>query len=114
MQNFIQTGDVLALTAPAAVKSGEGFLAGAIFAVAVRDAENGESVDARVAGVVELPKAADNIAQGALIYWDAAEGEATTTAAGNRRIGAATEPAGTGAAAVRVRLTQPAVEDPGE
>lgn len=105
MRNYVQTGDVVALTAPAALKSGDGFLVGAMFGVAVKDAASGESVDARVTGVIELPKAAVAIAQGVQLYWDDTAKAVTTASASNTLIGKATETAAIGGAFARVRLS---------
>jgi predicted RecA/RadA family phage recombinase len=105
MQNFVQNGDVLSLTAPAALSSGDGFLSGLIFGVAVKDAASGAKVDAVVEGVVELPKAAGAITEGALVYWDNTAKNVTTTSAGNTLIGKASAAAADAALLVRVRLS---------
>lgn len=105
MRNFVQTGDVLSLTAPAALASGDGFLVGAIFAVACGAAASGALVEGRVSGVFELPKAAGAITQGANVYWDNTAKNVTTTATDNTLIGKATEAAAIGATTARVRLS---------
>ena len=56
MKNFIQPGDTLTLTAPAALSSGDGFQVGSIFAVACADAESGASVEGATKGVFDLTK----------------------------------------------------------
>lgn len=106
MRNHVQPGNVLTFTAAAPVKSGDGVTMGALFGVAATDAATGHEFEAAVVGVYRLPKAADDIAAGARVYWDASEGEVTTDddEGGNRPIGAATEAAGTAAATVAVRL----------
>ncbi|GAA0303437.1 DUF2190 family protein [Rhodovulum strictum] len=106
MKNFVQTGDTLTFTAPAPVVSGQGVTMGALFGVATTSAAAGVPFEAALSGVYVLPKAADNIAAGAALYWDAAEGQVTTDDddGANRLVGAATENAGTSAATVPVRL----------
>lgn len=104
MKTFVQPGRVLTLAAPYSVDSGDGLLVGAIFGVAQHDAASGAEVAALVEGVVDLPKAAGEIVQGAAVYWDDSAKVVTTTSEGNTRIGAATETAASGADSVRVRL----------
>ncbi len=74
MKNYIQPGNVLTLTMPTAVKSGEGILVGALFGVAGTDGASGAVVECAVTGVYDLPKAAGAITQGQAIYWDTAAG----------------------------------------
>ena len=104
MINYIQPGDIVTLIAPATVSSGDGFVVGTLFGVAVRDAASGADVDARITGVLELPKAAGAITQGAAVYWDNTAKNVTTTATGNTLIGAAVLAASSGAATARIRL----------
>ena len=106
MRNHVQPGNVITFTAAAPVQSGEGMTMGALFGVAATSAATGEDFEAAVVGVYRLPKADDDIAAGARVFWDAAEGEVTTDddSGANRPIGAATEPAGPSAATVAVRL----------
>ncbi|MEX0645596.1 MAG: DUF2190 family protein [Parvularculaceae bacterium] len=105
MRNFIQKGDTLSLTAPGVLKSGDGFLSGLIFGVAVKDAASGAKVDAVVEGVVELPKAAGVVTEGALVYWDNTAKNVTTTATNNTLIGKASAAAADAATLIRVRLS---------
>lgn len=105
MKNFIQSGNVVTLTAPYAVSSGDGLLVGSIFGVATAGADNGASVEAALTGVYELPKtAAQAWTQGARIYWDGTAKECTTTATGNTLIGVAVKAAANPSAVGRVRL----------
>lgn len=106
MKNFVQRGDVLTAIAPAGgIASGAGLLAGALFGVAATSAEAGREFELALVGVFDLPKkAADAIALGARVYWDATAKQITTTATDNTLVGAASEPAGAGATKVRVRL----------
>ena len=101
MKNFIETGDIVPVTAPAAVTSGGGVLVGSLFGIAVTDAANGAPVEIKTLGVFELPKtSAQAWSQGAPIYWDNTAKVATTASSGNTLIGKALEiaanPSGTG------------------
>jgi predicted RecA/RadA family phage recombinase len=90
MQNFIQKGSTLTLLVAAAIQSGEAVLVGKIFGVAVTDVAAGESGEFDTTGVFELPALVTDVAaQGAILYWDAANHRLTTTAAGNTRVGVA-------------------------
>ena len=93
MKNFIQPGDVLTVAAPTG-----GVVSG--------DAAQTVPVEVAVAGVFEVPKkSTDTPAVGALLYWDSANSEMTTTATGNTKAGYAAEAAGSGATLVKIRLT---------
>ena len=105
MKNFVQDGDTLTLTAPAALNAGDGFLVGTIFAVASEAAANGAAVEGATEGVFDLPKATGAITAGAKVYWDNTNKNVTTTATSNTLIGAATLAATSGAATVRVKIT---------
>lgn len=104
MRNFVQSGDTLTFTSAEAVQSGQGVLMNALFGVAASAADAGAPFEAAVVGVFELPKVAGAIEAGAKVYWKADTANVTTTASGNKLIGAATETAGDGATMVRVRL----------
>lgn len=113
MRNFIQEGNVIAVPATLPIKSGDGVMTGALFGVAAHDAESGELVSIATSGVFWLPKTAAqawNIGQA--IYWDAANGEATTdsttggeTPTAHTLIGHATEPAANPSIMGAVRLS---------
>lgn len=105
MKNFIQIGDVLDHTAGANLTSGQVVVMGARIGIAVTDIADGQSGAVRVKGVVELAKAsADVVAQGALLYWSADNGNLTVTSAGNTLAGYAAAAAGAGATTVRLHL----------
>jgi predicted RecA/RadA family phage recombinase len=92
MENFIQTGKTLTLAAPYAVASGAGFQVGAIFAVAVRAAANGDPVEGLREGVFTLPKtAAQAWTQGQKIYWDDANNRCDSDGTVGMLIGTATD-----------------------
>lgn len=109
MRNFVQPGDVLDLTAPAALTAGQGVLIGALFGVAAETAASGATFELHVKGVYDLPKVGSQAwTVGALVYWDAANARCTTTAAGNTLIGHCVLAVGSGAGETigRVRLSQ--------
>lgn len=105
MKNYIQPGNTLTLTAPAAIVSGDVVAVGSIIGVANGDAANGAPVDVDTVGVFRLPKvAALAIAAGDVVYWDAATKLVTKTAASNTKLGVATEAAANPSPNVAVRL----------
>lgn len=104
MENYVQKGETITLTAPAAVSSGDGVLVGKFFGVAVADAASGAEVEATLCGVFELPKATGAITQGALVYWDNTAKNVTTTSTSNTLIGAAVVAAASGDTTAIVRL----------
>jgi predicted RecA/RadA family phage recombinase len=56
MKNYIQDGDILTVTAPAAVASGDFVQVGRIRGVAVAAAASGQPVELKTTGVFRLPK----------------------------------------------------------
>lgn len=104
MRNFIQPGDKITFTSPDPVTSGQGVVVNALFGVAASTAAAGDPFEAAVVGVFELPKVAGAIDAGAKVYWKADTANVTTTATGNKLIGAATEAAADAGTTVRVRL----------
>ncbi len=111
MKNFIDTGDLVVVSNPdhtdaAVIASGDGFLVGSLFGVAVTDiAVDGEG-PLKTTGTFDLPKvSAQAWTVGQRIYWVAASGECTTTAGSNKLIGVATAVADNPSATGRVRLT---------
>jgi len=105
MQNYVQPGEALTLTAPYAVSSGDGLLVGSLFGVACFDAANAATVEAQTVGVYTLAKATgETWSVGERIYWDDTNKECTTTSTSNTLIGVATAAAGTSATTGDVRL----------
>lgn len=101
MKNFIETGDIVEVTAPSDVLSGQGVLVGKLFGMAVADAASGKVVNVKTLGVFEVPKtSAQAWSQGADIYWDNTAKVFTTTASGNALVAkamlAAANPSGIG------------------
>jgi len=105
MKNYVQQGQVLTLSAPGAVVSGQYVTVGAIRGVAAYDAASGEPVELATEGVFTLPKvAAEDIAVGDLLYWT---GTACTKTAGTGSkplVGVAVRPASNGVTTVAVKL----------
>lgn len=106
MKNFVQDGDVLDLTAPYDVASGDGFLVGShIFAVAVAAALSGAAVRGKRTGVFDLKyTVAADIAAGAKVYWDNSAKNVTGTASSNKLIGTCVVAGLSGDATIRVQL----------
>lgn len=107
MKNFVARGDTVEITASGDIKSGDVVVAGAMIGIAAGDIANGENGLINLTGVYDIPKAASQAwTVGAAVYWDAAEGEATTEAEGNLLMGVAVAPVGSGATETvgRVRL----------
>ena len=107
MKNFIQPGNTITLTAPAAVTSGAGVLIGSIFGIAAHDAASGDPVEVVTTGVFDLNKVgAQAWAVGDKVYWDNTNTRATTVATDNTLIGTALGIVGSGAdeTSGRVRL----------
>jgi predicted RecA/RadA family phage recombinase len=105
MKNYVQKGQNLTLTAPRALASGDGFVVGAIFAVASAAAAQGAPVVGVTEEVFTLPKAAGAITQGQRLYWDNTAFNLTTTATNNTLVGPAVTAAASGDATVAVKLT---------
>lgn len=107
MKNFVQHGDTLTLTPPAAVASGEAILLGKIFGVAVAALLANVPGEFVTEGVFDLPAlGTDTATVGAILYWDTANKRLTTTAAGNTRVGVAVAAKANGDATVRIKLDE--------
>ena len=104
-KNYVQKGDVLTYTAVAAVAGGTVVLIGKRIAVVLGDIAAGASGTVQVTDVWNIAKlATDVVAQGDLLYWDAANNRLTTTAAGNTLAGYAAAAAGNGVATVSIKI----------
>lgn len=69
--NYIQEGDVLTLTAPYTVTSGQGAQVGSQFAVALKDTTNATEGEFATSGVWSLAKtSAQAWTVGQKVYWD--------------------------------------------
>ncbi|MDF2140853.1 DUF2190 family protein [Paenirhodobacter sp. CAU 1674] len=105
MKNYVQGGDLIAVTAAAAVASGAGVKIGSLFGVAQNTAAIGDSLVLVTTGVIDLAKAGSEAwTVGADIYWDDTAKVATTTATDNTKVGVAVAAAGAADATGRLRL----------
>ena len=105
-KNFVQNGDVVTVTAPAAVTSGNIVLVGAnLFGVALGDAANGAPVVIQTEGVFSVAKtSALAIAAGDIVYYHSGTGNVDKTATGGVSVGIATSAAANPSATVNVLL----------
>jgi predicted RecA/RadA family phage recombinase len=109
MQNFIQPGRTLTVTAPGTIASGDVLVVGSIVGIAATDAASGADVEVDTEGVFSIPKVTtDVVSQGAPLYWNASAGKATITAGTGSKplIGYATKAAGNGVTVVEAKLIQ--------
>ena len=106
MKNFIQPGDVLTVTAPYDVDSGDGCLVGSLFGVAAYDADSAGTVDLVTEGVFDLAKTTSQAwTVGQLMYWDNSGKKVTSTSSSNKLIGVCAKAAGTNDTTGHVMLT---------
>lgn len=108
MKNFIQPGDVISVTAPYDVDSGDGCLVGSLFGVAQADAASGAAAEIVTTGVFDLKKVGSQAwTVGVRVYWDDTNKECTSTASTHKLIGVAVAAVGSGAGETtgRVRLS---------
>lgn len=101
MQNYIQHGAILTVTAPADVAAGGGVLIGSLFGVSQVTAASGAEITIVTEGVIDLAKtSAQEWSVGDKVYWNDSTKKATTAASGNTLIGvavgAAANPSDTG------------------
>jgi predicted RecA/RadA family phage recombinase len=92
MQNYVQKGQTLTVTAPYALLSGGGCQVGNIFGVSVNTQNIGDSSEIVVEGVFDLAKDASTFNSGDKVFWNNTTQQATSstlTAAGasNKEIG---------------------------
>lgn len=105
MINFKQPGDVLTLTAPAAVTGGAPVKVGSLVVVPVDDASASAQFQGYTHGVFELAKTTSQAwTEGAKIYWDDSGKKCTTTASTHVWIGHAVAAAGSDDTTGVVRL----------
>ena len=105
MDNLIQEGCKVTLTAPYTVVAGAGALVGGVFGVAVDDVTSAAEGVFQTKGVFDLLcVTTDTPAQGDPVYWDNSAKKCTTTAAANTAIGICMVTKASGPATVRVLL----------
>lgn len=103
-QNLIQDGDVMPVVLSGTVTSGSAIVVGDTVGVALNSGVSGETIQVAICGVYELPKASGAISQGAVLYWDAANSNLTTTASTHKKAGIAFLDAASGDATVQLKL----------
>lgn len=106
MKNFVKTGNTLTFIAVAAVVSGAGLLLGdaGLFGVSTTTVAIGESGEADIEGVFELPKAAVAVDAFDAAYWDDTAKTVTNVATDNTKIGVFTETYASGDGTANVKL----------
>lgn len=103
-KNYVQDGNTVRFTATAAMKSGDVAMIENLAVVAESDvAQAGVGVGLTTGVFTVKAKAADDIKQGAIVYWSATEG-ATTTAGSNKRLGVAWRASGASVETVDVKI----------
>ena len=106
-KNYVQEGDVIdyANASGSTITSGTPVLIGARLGVALADIANGATGSVQVEGVFTIAKlGTDNVAAGALLYWDNTNKRLTTTASGNTLSGFAVAAAGSGVTTVNIKI----------
>ena len=102
-KNYVQDGNTVRFTATAAMKSGDVAIVENLAVIAESDvAQNGVGVGLTTGVFTVKAKAADDIKQGAVVYWSA-DG-ATITADSNKRLGVAWRASGTSVETVDVKI----------
>lgn len=102
-KNYVQDGNTVRFTASANIKSGDVVILENLAAIAVSDvAQGGVGVGLTTGVFVVKAKAADDIKQGAIVYWST-DG-ATTTAGSNKRLGVAWRASGASVETVDVKI----------
>ena len=105
MKNYVQPGDFVSVTAPAAVVAGAGVLVGSLFGVAINDAASGAPVQIAVQGVFALPKVSAEVwTVGQILYWNGTA--VTNVASTNKIIGASLAAPGAGVTTANVLLNR--------
>ena len=103
-KNYVQDGNTVRFTATAAMKSGDVAMIENLAVVAESDvAQSGVGVGLTTGVFTVKAKAADDIKQGAIVYWSAADG-ATTTEGSNKRLGVAWRASGASVETVDVKI----------
>lgn len=104
VKNYVQDGNTVRFTATAAMKSGDVAMIENLAVVAENDVAQGGAGVGLTTGVFTVKaKAADDIKQGAIVYWSATEG-ATITAGSNKRLGVAWRASGATVDTVDVKI----------
>ncbi|MDP8051048.1 DUF2190 family protein [Pasteurella atlantica] len=104
-KNYIQDGKTINFTAKKNLQSGQVAVLETLVAIAITDVKANETGTGIVGGVWELPaKTADDIKQGAVVYWSDSDNQATITKGSNPKLGIAWADSGTSDSTVRVKI----------
>lgn len=108
MKNQVQDGDVITVTAPYTVTSGQGCQVGAaLFGIASHDAASGATLELQLEGVYDVTAlSTDTASVGDLLYWDNTNKRLTTTATSNLKVGVAVAAKSAGATTARILLNE--------
>lgn len=104
---FIQEGDNMTVVAPAAVNSGDVVIVSKLVGIAQYSAASAANVEVRTRGVFQLRKlsgASTSAVQGAYVYWDATNANATISATSNTLLGVLAEAVANADTTCKVRL----------
>lgn len=104
MASYVQGDCLLDYTPGSAVAAGDVVILNDLVAVAPVAIAANKLGAVSVEGVWSMPKASGAIGQGALVYWDATNGNITTTSSGNKRAGKAAAAAASGDTTVKVLI----------
>jgi predicted RecA/RadA family phage recombinase len=111
MDNFHSKGETMTTvnvndSGAIAILAGDAYMVGTVVGIAANDAAIGEIVVLNLRGVFTQPKENPEVwAQGALVYWDEAAANWTTSASGNQLAGKAYADALSNDATGQVMLT---------
>ncbi len=106
MKNHVQSGMRMTFTAAAVVASGQAVVIGSIVGFSVTDVPTGEEGTAVIEEVFSYScLGSDDIGQGDLVYFDAANDRFTSSAAGTVKAGIAFAASGAGVDTINVKLT---------
>lgn len=108
MKNFIQEGERINYTIPAAttIASGDVVVIGNLAGIAVTGGTTGDTIAVALEGVYQLPKPTDlAVTQGDRVYWDTATKRVTKTTT-HKPLGTAFASAASSAATVNVRISE--------
>ena len=106
MNNFVQSGETILLTAPYTVTSGQAAKVGKFFGVACDDITSGATGQFKTEGVFNITKTTGAIAQGDPVFWDNTNKYLTTTANSNAEVGVCLVAAISGDTTVTVKLNE--------
>lgn len=104
MKDFVAKGDKITITAGSDTASGAMVVLEDIARPAEGAAKSGEDLVILVEGIVRLPKAAEAIAAGQKVYWNASNGNVQKTASSHKGVGVMAKAYASGASHGEVKL----------